>query len=150
MKNKDGITLVALVLAIIVIGVTIFTGVQYTKNYINNQKIEDTKATMLAIQGIITNISNKHTVDAENNILIGTKLEIENNTTEYIITEELKNALLSIENSNFYILSQEELNNEGIKDVSINNNEFYVVDYNSGEVFYSLGINGKYKLSEIQ
>lgn len=150
MKNKDGITLVALVLAIIVIGVIIFTGVQYTKNYINNQKIEDTKATMLAIQGIITNISNKHTVDAENNILIGTKLEIENNTTEYIITEELKNALLSIENSNFYILSQEELNNEGIKDVSINNNEFYVVDYNSGEVFYSLGINGKYKLSEIQ
>ena len=54
MKNKDGITLVALVLAIIVIGVIIFTGVQYTKNYINNQKIEDTKATMLAIQGIIT------------------------------------------------------------------------------------------------
>ena len=145
MKNKDGITLVALVLAIIVIGVIIFTGVQYTKNYINNQKIEDTKATMLAIQGIITNISNKHTVDAENNILIGTKLEIENK-----ITEELKNALLSIENSNLYILSQEELNNEGIKDVSINNNEFYVVDYNSGEVFYSLGINGKYKLSEIQ
>ena len=113
------------------------------------QRIEDIKAAMLSIQGVVTNINNKHTVDEQTNALIGSKLDLENNTTGYNITEELKNSLLSVENTNLYILSQEELNTHGIKDITINNNEFYVVDYNSGEIFYSLGINGKYKLSEM-
>ena len=47
------------------------------------------------------------------------------------------------------ILSKEDLLNNGVKDVEINEDEFYVVDYNTEEVFYSLGIEGKYKLSEM-
>ena len=92
----------------------------------------------------------KKTLITSINVMYNIVIELKLDDILGLSTEELKNALLSIENSNLYILSQEELNNEGIKDVSINNNEFYVVDYNSGEVFYSLGINGKYKLSEIQ
>ena len=149
MKKENGITLVALIILIIAVGIVIYTGLQYARKYIDNQEIEDIKANMLTIQGVITNINNKHTVDEENNILEGTKLELENNTTGYKITEEFKNVLSNIENAELYILNQEELKNHGINDVNINNKEFYVVDYNSGEVFYSLRINGKYKLSEM-
>lgn len=149
MRNSKGVTLIVMVLAIVIIAIIIFVGMQYVKNYIAQQRIEDIKAAMLSIQGVVTNINNKHTVDEQTNALIGSKIDLENNTTGYNVTEELKNSLLSVENTNLYILSQEELNNHGIKDITINNNEFYVVDYNSGEIFYSLGINGKYKLSEM-
>ena len=149
MRNSKGVTLIVMVLAIVIIAIIIFVGLQHANNYIAQQRIEDIKAAMLSIQGVVTNINNKHTVDEQTNALIGSKLDLENNTTGYNITEELKNSLLSVENTNLYILSQEELNNHGIKDITINNNEFYVVDYNSGEIFYSLGINGKYKLSEM-
>lgn len=149
MRNSKGVTLIVMVLAIVIIAIIIFVGLQHVNNYIAQQRIEDIKAAMLSIQGVVTNINNKHTVDEQTNALIGSKIDLENNTTGYNVTEELKNSLLSVENTNLYILSQEELNNHGIKDITINNNEFYVVDYNSGEIFYSLGINGKYKLSEM-
>jgi len=149
MKKSNGITLIALVIIIVIIGVVIVIGLKYAKEYTENQKIEDVKSTMLSIQGVITHINNKHTVDEANNALEGIKLELDNNTTGYNITDELKNSLLSIEGANLYILTKEELNNHGIKDVNINNTEFYVVDYSSGEIFYSLGLNGKYKLSEM-
>ena len=149
MRRQEGITLIALVIIIIVVGIVIFAGLKYAKNYVENQEVEDIKASMLAIQGVITNVNNKHTVDEENNSLLGVKLELENNETGYNISEELKGILSSIENANLYILNQEELNNLGVKDVEITNSKFYVVDYNSGEIFYSLGIDRKYKLSEI-
>ena len=141
--------MIVLLIIIVLVGMVIFSGLQYAQKYVENQEKEDIKANMLAIQSVVTHINNKHTVDEANNPFVGVKLDLENNTTEYKITEEFKNILLSIEGSNLYILSQEELSNKGIKEVNVNEKEFYVVDYNSGEVFYSLGINGKYKLSEI-
>ena len=149
MKKENGITMIALLIIIVLVGMVVFSGLQYAQKYMANQEVEDIKANMLAIQSIVTHINNKHTVDEENNPFIGINLDLENNTTGYNITEKFKNALLSIEGANLYVLNQEELNSNGIKEITVNQTEFYVVDYNSGEVFYSLGIRGKYKLSEI-
>lgn len=148
MKSQRGIALVALILVIIVIGIVVFIGFKYANNYIENEEKEDIKTTMLTIQGNITNIQNKHIVD-ESNSLKGTKIDLENNQTEYNINEELKKSLLTIENPELYILNEDELNELGVKDIVINDTEFYVVEYNTKEVFYSLGVNGKYKLSEM-
>lgn len=148
MKSQRGIALVALILVIIVIGIVVFIGFKYANNYIENEEKEDIKTTMLTIQGKITNIQNKHIVD-ESNSLKGTKIDLENNQTEYNINEELKKSLLTIENPELYILNEDELKELGVKDIVINDTEFYVVEYNTKEVFYSLGVNGKYKLSEM-
>ena len=147
-KIQRGIELVALILVIIVIGIVVFIGFKYANNYIENEEKKDIKTTMLTIQGKITNIQNKHIVD-ESNSLKGTKIDLENNQTEYNINEELKKSLLTIENPELYILNEDELNELGVKDIVINDTEFYVVEYNTKEVFYSLGVNGKYKLSEM-
>lgn len=149
MKNEKGIALIGLVIVVLLTAVALFAGTNYLKEYVNNQKNEDIKANMLAIQTVITNVKNKHTVDETNNILVGTKLDLENNETEYTISEEFKNVLLSLENAELYILNTEELNNLGVKNIEINNTAFYVVDYNSEEILYSLGVNGVYKLSEM-
>lgn len=149
MKNEKGIALIGLVIVVLLTAVALFAGTNYLKEYVNNQKNEDIKANMLAIQTVITNVKNKHTVDETNNILVGTKLDLENNETEYTISEEFKNVLLSLENAELYILNTEELNNLGVKNIEVNNTAFYVVDYNSEEILYSLGVNGVYKLSEM-
>ena len=65
MKKQEGLTLIALVIIIVITGVIIFVGLRYANDYVNNQEIEDTKATMLAIQGVVTHINNKHVVDEE-------------------------------------------------------------------------------------
>ena len=132
MRNSKGVTLIVMVLAIVIIAIIIFVGMQHVNDYIAQQRIEDIKAAMLSIQGVVTNINNKHTVDEQTNALIGSKLDLENNTTGYNITEELKNSLLSVENTNLYILSQEELNNHGIKEFEIlhkqiNENDKYLI-----------------------
>ena len=149
MKKADGITIIALTIIVIVMTIVIVASLEYVKQYIEQQRIEDIKSSMLAIQSVITNIKNKNTVDKENNSLVGTKLDLENNETEYQITEKLKNELSTEESTELYILNKEELNNLGVKNVEINNTEFYIVDYNSEEIYYSLGINGKYKLSDM-
>lgn len=149
MKNEKGIALIGLVIVVLLTAVALFAGTNYLKEYVNNQKNEDIKANMLAIQTVITNLKNKHTVDETNNILVGTKLDLENNETGYTISDEFKNVLLSLENAELYILNTEELNNLGVKNIEVNNTAFYVVDYNSEEILYSLGVNGVYKLSEM-
>ena len=149
MKNEKGIALIGLVIVVLLTAVVLFAGTNYLKEYVNNQKNEDIKANMFAIQTVMTNVKNKHTVDETNNILVGTKLDLENNETEYTISDEFKNVLLSLENAELYILNTEELNNLGVKNIEVNNTAFYVVDYNSEEILYSLGVNGVYKLSEM-
>ena len=149
MRENKGIALIVLLIILVAVGIVLFSGIQYTKEYFNKQKEEDIKATMFSIQRVITNIKNKHTVDEENNLLVGTKIDLDNNETEYIISDELKQNLQTLEAPDLYILNQEDLNNNGVKDVNVNNEEFYIIDYNSTEVFYSLGIEGKYKLSEM-
>lgn len=149
MKKADGITIIALTIIVIVMTIVIVASLKYVKQYMEQQRIEDIKSSMLAIQSVSTNIKNKNTVDKESNSLVGTKLDLENNETEYQITEKLKNELSTEESTELYILNKEELNNLGVKNVEINNTEFYIVDYNSEEIYYSLGINGKYKLSDM-
>lgn len=149
MKNEKGIALIGLIIVVMLTAVALFAGAKYIGEYLSNQKNEDIKANMLAIQTVITNVKNKHTVDETNNILVGTKLDLENNETEYTISDEFKNVLLSLENAELYILNTEELNNLGVKNIEVNNTAFYVVDYNSEEILYSLGVNGVYKLSEM-
>ena len=75
MKSQKGITIISLVLIIMVIGIITFAGLNYANHYIENQEKEDIKTTMLTIQGVITNIKNKHIVD-ENNSLKGTKIDL--------------------------------------------------------------------------
>ncbi len=149
MKQSKGIALIGLILVVVIILIVVLWGLKYAKGYLNNQQKEDTKATMLAIQTVITNVKNKHIVDEKENSLIGVKLDLENNETEYKITEDLKNVLSTMENAELYILNNEELNNLGVKNVEVNDTEFYIVDYNSEDIVYSLGVEGKYKLSDM-
>lgn len=150
MKKENGLSMIALILIVVIISVAITIGVKHIKVYIANEKDEDIKTNMLLIQGKITEIANKHVIDEAENGLIGIKLNLESEENEYNISDELKEILINLEGADLYILTKEDLENLSIKDIEVNKDEFYIVDYNSEEVYYSLGINGQYKLTALE
>lgn len=144
--NQKGITLVALILTVVIMGILLTVSIKVGTDAIDKSIEEDIKSNMLLIQGKSKIIKDKHTYDAENSSLVGLPL---NEATEYTISDELQNKINSNDNAQAYIFSQDDLKNNGLGNIEISSTEFYVVDYDTCEVYYSLGIDGKYALSEM-
>lgn len=149
MKSEKGVSLILLIIVVVILIVLAVFGLKNIKEKVETENIENIKSHMLSIQALTKNVQNKHIVNAEENALIGIAVNLENNETEYKISDELKEELVKIENSNLYIITQEDVNNNGLSQIKIDNEEFYVVDYNAGEVYYSKGIDGKHSLANI-
>jgi len=148
-KSEKGVSLILLIIIVIILIALAIFGIKHIKAKVEIENIENIKSHMLSIQALTKNIQNKHVVNEEENALIGITVNLENNETEYKISEELKEELSKIENSNLYIITQEDVNNNGLSQIKIDTEEFYIVDYNAGEIYYSKGIDGKYSLKEI-
>lgn len=153
-KDK-GITIIALVITVIIMlilaGVTIKIGMEA----VDKAKIEDIKATMTTIQGKAKIIKEKNSFDSSEQILIGIAVEGAD-TNIYKISQGLNTLLNSTENEEkiykeCYIWTQENLDSQGLNTIKedLSNDKFYIVDYNTGEVFYSLGCDGNYSLTQL-
>lgn len=149
MKSEKGVSLILLILIVGILVVVAFWGIKNIKEKVNKENRDGIEANMLSVQALAKNIQHKHEVNAEENPLIGLSLNLDNNETVYEVSGELKEELIKIENSRLYILTQDDLNNNGLSQIKIDNKEFYIVDYNSGDVYYSLGIEGKYSLTKV-
>ncbi|MBQ6992185.1 MAG: hypothetical protein IJN50_04680 [Clostridia bacterium] len=148
MKEQKGITLVALIITIIVMLILAAVTIHFGTNLLDKSKKEDLKTTMLLIQSKTKIIKEKKDFgDIEE--LTGISLA---NNTEYTISENFQNKLDTIENADLYILNSENLTNMGITE-NTSNEEFYIVDYNNSEIYYSLGYkegnSTLYSLSEL-
>lgn len=149
MKSEKGIAFILLIFIVVILIIAAFLGIKFIKERADKENVDNIKSHMLSIQALAKNVKNKNTVNEEN-ALIGLKLELENNETGYEISDKLKEELEKIESADLYIFTQEEVNNNGLSKIEINNAEFYIVDYNANEVYYSLGINGNYSLTSIE
>ena len=150
MKQEKGLSLIALIIIVVIVAVIVVIGIKNAKGYIEKEKKEDIKTTMLQIQAKITEIDNKHTVDEETNSLVGEELDLGNAELEYNISNDLRHVLEHLDKPELYILTQENIDNMSIKNVKVDRDTFYIVDYNTDDVFYSLGINGVYSLLEME
>lgn len=142
-QNKEGITLVALVITIVVMIILASIGINIGKDEINKAKLEDYKTTMLLIQGKAKTLEEKKLFEGEKVEYIGTEIA---DVSEY--------PYLTNTEGKYYKLSKENLEIMGIKGVDVTEEEFYIVEYTSGEVYYSKGYTeGEtvyYSLSEMQ
>jgi len=146
LKNQKGITIIALIITIILMIILVSVSIQFGGEAIEKSKEEDIKNNMLLIQGKSKIIKDKHTYDEENSSLVGIPIS---EATSYTISSELQTKINSNATAQSYILTQEDLNNNGLGNIKISDTMFYVIDYDTCEVYYSLGINGKYALSEM-
>lgn len=150
MKSEKGVSLILLILVVLILAVVSVWGIKKIEKKVKEEQREDLATQMLSVQTLAKNIQHKHEMNAEQNALVGIKLDLNNNDTGYKVSEALKEELKKIEGADLYILTQEDMNNNKLSQIKINDTEFYIVDYNSGEVYYSLGTEGNYALKEVE
>lgn len=156
-QNEKGITIVGLIITVLVIviiaGVCIYTG----RDILEEAKLEQLKTNMLLIQAKCHSIQDKVTAKEEASY-IGEKID-----DTSILAEKYGVTIQS--DDNWYELSKEDVEQQEYttKDSSNNNvtkqgiglgnidvaNGDYIVNYTDGEVIYTKGYNGEFKLSDL-
>lgn len=148
--NNKGITIIALVITIIVTMILIATAVEIGTSQINKAKLEDLKTTMLLIKGRVQVIVEKNEFGDS---FDDTGMLAYADATEYVANIPADLASQLVDTSNLYIWEQTAMDNNNI-DVDITEEEFFIIDYNTKEIYYSLGFYYDhslcYSLTELQ
>lgn len=149
-KQNKGITIIALIITIIIMLILATVTIEFGTGEIERAKLEDLKTTMLLIKGRAQIVADKEEF-GENYDSTGMLTLAE--ATSYN-TSNLQSIFNGMEDtSNLYIWEQTAMDNNSV-DVEITNEDFFVVDYVTGEVYYSLGFtyedNTYYSLTELQ
>ncbi len=151
--NNRGITLMTLVITIIIM--IILAGVTITGTYslIKKSQLENLKTDMLLIQAKTKTALEEYNFSKDETKLIGTKLE-EADTEK--VSKLNKAGITDI--SNWYFLSQDDLNNMNLSDIRAKDGEYYFVKYDKEnlvvDILYTEGFveNGitKFTLTQLQ
>lgn len=148
-KSNKGITIIMLIVTIIIMLMLATVTIQFGAGEVERTKLEDLKTTMLLIKGRAQIVVDKESFgeDYDNTGMI--KLT---DATGYN-TSNLQNIFNNIDTSYLYIWEQTAMNNNNIQ-VTVTNTDFFVIDYSTLEVYYSLGCtyegNIYYSLTEMQ
>lgn len=160
--NNKGITIIALIITVVVMLILVTIVVNYGTEEIDKVKLEDIKTTMLLIKGRAQIASEKdefgEKYDKTGMILYTDEIN-ETTETKYKLPKDLAKLLNSSiqDKSKLYIWNRDALNNNNI-DVTITDEDFhkkfYIIDYNTKEVYYSVGYtdgaNTYYSLTDMQ
>ena len=151
--NNRGITLMTLVITIIIM--IILAGVTITGTYslIKKSQLENLKTDMLLIQAKTKTALEEYNFSKDETKLIGTKLE-EADTEK--VSKLNKAGITDI--SNWYFLSQDDLNNMNLSDIRAKDGEYYFVKYDKEnlvvDILYTEGFveNGitKFTLTQLK
>lgn len=170
-KNEKGITLVVLTITIIILlilaGITVYTG----KDSIQKANLEGLKTNMLLIETkareYVENASFDLGIDPQNateEMKTNARNELNGEdkgtlvTSDDAIVKDLLNIGIKqedIDNGKVYKLTTENLEKMGINEVESNDEEgWYVIVYNiddtTAEIYYTIGYQGKYSLTDIE
>lgn len=148
MKKEDGLNMLGVVIIICIIIGVVAISIFNIKKGIKVENAKAIKSNMLLIQGA-TKVAKQNSIAKKTEEpLVGTKLnQIEEN--EIITNFKALNIIEESQHEKYYMLSNEDL----VKlNLSIGNEEgaYYLVNYDENEVIITSGINGKYKLSDME
>lgn len=134
-------TLMKIILMIMVIIAIVIVGINITMREYKNNDLKNLSTNLLQIQAKVKNIKDKTIVEQNNNLLIGDS-----------VPQELLEKFNLENNEEIRILTLEHLDMLGLS--NIKEDRKYIVNYNSGEVYYVDGFKTKegetyYKLSEM-
>lgn len=111
------------------------------------ENFENIKSDMLLIQGACKVLKDNCIVNKSDEALVGKKL---NEADDDIINEfKSKNIIDENEYDKYYVLNDEDLSKLNI-DVKNIDKSYYLINYDTSEVIFTLGYEGKYKLSEME
>lgn len=139
MKGEKGLTLIGTIFLILIIALIVFGVVYFVRLQATKQNLEDMKTDMLLVKAKVKKISSDYILEKSDDVLVGTK--ITDMEKSQVIKSFLEKELINIEEKDkkYYVLSQDNLNELGLTQVKLDENSYYVVEYISGEVYYTKG-----------
>lgn len=153
MKSEKAMSYKMLIICVLIISVLIITAGYFINNKVESEKITTYQTDMLLIQGKVKVLSQESTMQKNDEILKGEKLE--NKLDEEFVKRLLENQIINQGEENFnkyYVWNKETLKEVGLENIKLTDG-FYIVNYETDEVIYSEGIQVDdktcYKLSEI-
>ena len=179
-QNEKGLSAISLILIIIIIIAVVGIGLYFGKNLLKKDTLESIQTNMLKIEGKAVIISSEYELDEETPLVGVKINRIDDSYTveggKFTLSEELQKILLAndkkitkkmIANEEgeeveqveqdenelyalYYIWTQKDLDERGLKSIRITEQEFYIIDYRGPKVFYSLGYEGTYLLDELK
>ncbi len=147
-KSEKGITLIALGITVIIISLLLGASIG-TRNIIKTAQDQKIITNMVLIQNKIRIIREKSEFNNNTDLYVGTPYTESQEKTKFnnILTDTEKNG------GNIYILSGEDLETLGLKNLNTPPSAIYAVDYKTEEILYSEGIESDgeilYRLSEL-
>ncbi len=147
--EEKGVTLTTLVITIIVMIIIASVGIYVGNNMIKQANLQNVNTNMMLIQAKTKTISEQAKFNKDTSNYKGIKLiEVVGNKK---IDELVSNHVIEDED-NYYLLSQNDLNEMGLEKIEIS--EGYVVNYDTNEIIYVKGFEANhqtyYKLSEMK
>lgn len=153
MKNQTGMGHLMLILCIVIIVFIVGSVMYVTQKVWQKETIETYETDMLLIQGKVKVLSQEATIQKNEELLKGKK--VEDNIEQEPIKTLLENNVISKEEvsfSKYYIIEKETLQEMGLHKIKLESG-CYIVNYDTDEVIYSEGIKVGdkiyYKLSEL-
>ena len=147
MKKENGITLVALAITIIVMGILASITIRYAGPIVDTTKLQNLNTNMLLIQAKVKTIGENAKFNNDETKYVGQKLsEV---TSNEAVTELINKEIVDTA-SKYYLLSEQNLKEMGLSNVDYEAG--YIVNYDTDEIVYVKGFKYKnniyYKLSE--
>ncbi len=147
--EEKGITLVTLVVTIIVMIIITSVGIYTGTSILKQTSLQNINTNMMLIQAKTKTISEQAKFNKDTSNYKGIKLiEVVGNEK---IDELVSNHIVEDE-ENYYLLSQNDLNEMGLEKIQISDG--YIVNYDTDEIIYVKGFKEKgqtyYKLSEMK
>lgn len=140
---QEGKSLIKFIIIISILVGIIVWGVQVILGELENKNLETIHTDMLLIQAKAKIVFETYHVD-NNNGLQGQKIENNAELEQYGITDS----------TNYYIWNRDVLDNVGLKEIKLDEGDFYIVNYDTEEVIYSKGYEKDgttyYKLTDIK
>ncbi len=154
MKSEKGLTLLSTLFLVIIIAIIAFGIVYIARMEVDKEKTEDIKTNMLLVQAKIKTISGKYILEKKEDVLVGTKLsEMKEENIKQFLEKELFDQ--NEKNKKYYVINQENLNELQLEKVTLEEGNYYIVEYTTSEVYYTKGFqdengNTHYKASEAE
>lgn len=150
LKNNHGITLSALIVTIIIIMILAGVTVSTSDLLLRDTKAKAIISNMYLVKGKVESMYDDYAFNESKSVLVGINVEDISSLSEYGVT-----ATGDTSDELWYIIDSGDLLNLGMDKSMLPGNAKYIVNYETGEVIYSLGVEDitgeiTYKLSEIE
>ena len=154
-KKEEGLTYIAMIFIIIFIALIVFGAIYFVRMQISKEALETLKTNLLLIQGKTELVSQHVDMKEKDAKLTGTKLT--DMKEDEVIKAFLEKQIIDSESkdSDFYVLTQQDLRDLELENIKEESGMYYIVDYKNYDIITTKGytaIDGQtyYKLTDIE